>query len=131
MIAELLVIFGGAIAVIGPKNLPSVARKTGILAGSIMRTVRTGQQTIEKYSKDPKVAELHQEIRESLEELEKIQRKVYMGRMALKRPTEFLGRAIISQQRKPRTEGETRIVAETVKDVRSSISTGRGHGRWG
>ncbi|CAK0785402.1 hypothetical protein CVIRNUC_008611 [Coccomyxa viridis] len=76
---EILVILGAAGLLIGPKELPGLARGAGRLTGRAAAFLTRSRAAFLKFSDENEITELHKEMQQSLAQLQQIQYELRSG----------------------------------------------------
>ncbi|KAK9819727.1 hypothetical protein WJX72_001678 [[Myrmecia] bisecta] len=76
---ELLVYLVVAAVVIGPKDLPKVARAAGRLTGQAASYVSTARSRMLTFAEETELTKLHQEMQESMHQLQAIRAELRSG----------------------------------------------------
>eukprot|EP01134_Creolimax_fragrantissima_P001951 CFRG1951T1 len=66
---ELAIIGGASYFLVGPNELPRLARSAGHLIGQVFRTAKSGQGLMSQFVKQNKLDELHRDFNEGVAEL--------------------------------------------------------------
>jgi hypothetical protein len=67
-----LLVAGATVAVIGPKELPGVARKLGFAVGRSLGVLRGAKRAVRQAAQDPEIVGMTQEVEKGLEDIRKI-----------------------------------------------------------
>ncbi|XP_043697880.1 sec-independent protein translocase protein TatB-like [Telopea speciosissima] len=73
---ELFLIVGAAAGLIGPKDLPIIARTAGRLAGTAIGYVQLARGQLENVLQESQASQVHKELKETMEQLEAIRYEI-------------------------------------------------------
>ncbi len=71
-----LLVVGTSLLVLGPKELPAVARRAGFAVGRSLAFLRSARNAVRDASKDPEVAAMAREVEKGLEDMRRIRDEI-------------------------------------------------------